>query len=303
MDEPNIILIASTVDCRSFLQSIVLVLLCIYLLWMIYTCVIKDISEYIQRRVSSWVRSQLYGVEITSIDAVLSNSIEEYAEEIDTVVTHVIREYTNSSGNRVIEHTFNDSYVILEIYDVLTKEDCAAMRDAAEKVGLEASEVMSGKDEKNLELDTNTRRSSGVFLSDSSAPVCRKFAHAAAELTGLPLEHQEETQVVSYGPGGVYEPHYDGCIDGDGQEYCIRGYGEAGDRLATLLVYINDGYTGGQTKFTNLGFTITPEIGKGILFYNIDENEKIIYKSEHTGTEVIEGNKWIATKWVHVRPF
>jgi hypothetical protein len=26
-------------------------------------------------------------------------------------------------------------------------------------------------------------------------------------------------------------------------------------------------------------------------------------ESEHTGTKVISGNKWIATKWVHSRPF
>jgi len=308
MDDPNIVVIASTIDCNKLLQFIVLILLFIYVTWMIYNCFIKDISEYIQRRVSSWVRSQLHlspvnEMQIASIDGVLSDTIEEYAEEIDTPVTHVFREYTHDSGHRVIEHTFNDSYVVLEIYDILTKEDCAAMRVEAEKAGLEESMVMSYNDEDNTELDTDTRRSSNIFLSDSLAPVFKKFADATVELTGIPLEHQEETQVVFYKPRGIYTAHYDGCVDGDGQEYCIEGYGTAGDRLATLLVYINDGYTGGQTKFTKLDFAVTPEIGKGILFYNIDKNEKIIYESEHSGSEVIKGHKWIATKWVHIRPF
>ena len=148
----------------------------------------------------------------------------------------------------------------------------------------------------------NVRNSFNIFLEDSTGDVFKTFAKAAADLTGMPTTHQEDTQVVFYMPGGYYRAHYDGCEEVE-KESCLNSYGKAGDRLASLLVYINDDYVGGKTEFTKLGFSVTPEIGKGILFYNIDENENLIYESQHTGADVIEGNKWIATKWVHIRPF
>ena len=281
---------------------------------MLYYCVVKDTSEYVQRKVSSWVRSylgmeevprieQLSGIEEADLTTLTIDEAESVLHSAVIDIKHTIRTYTRSSGHRVIEHTFNDSYVLLEIYDIFTKEECATMRKAAEKEGLETSLVMSYKDDDNLEVDEDIRKSSNIFLSDSTDPVFTKFADTAAEFTGLPATHQEETQIVSYKAGGMYIEHYDGCIDEEGKEFCLNNYGSAGDRLATLLVYINDDYTGGNTRFTKLGFAVTPELGKGILFYNIDENEKIIDESEHAGTEVITGSKWIATKWIHVRPF
>jgi prolyl 4-hydroxylase len=44
---------------------------------------------------------------------------------------------------------------------------------------------------------------------------------------------------------------------------------------------------------------VKPELGKAIIFYNIDNNLIVIKESLHGGLEVINGNKWIATKWIH----
>lgn len=311
MEQPNILLIATTVEYSSVLYSIVYTLIFLYIAWMAYYCVLKDVSEYIQRKISFWVRRYLGTEKVPRVEEVPRTEELPPMEEADlttlnTAVTdmkHTVREYIRSSGHRVVEHTFNDSYILLEIYDIFTKEECGIMRAEAEKQGLEVSQVMSYKDEDNLELDEDVRKSSHIFLADSTAPVFTRFAEFAADLTGIPVTHQEDTQIVSYRAGGMYTEHYDGCIDTEGKEFCLASYGTAGDRLATLLVYINDEYSGGCTRFTKLGFSVKPELGKGILFYNIDENEDIIDESEHTGTKVIHGNKWIATKWVHVKPF
>jgi prolyl 4-hydroxylase len=314
MEGANTLVIISTIDLYAVLQSIVYILIFLHILWMLYNILVKDLSEYIQTKGSAWIRALLKGnkeavtqtiaadVQIKSIEEVLSDSIEEIADSIEeiakdvnTPVKHDIREYINRSNKRVIEHTFNDSYKILEIYDILTKEECASMIAAAKEHEIERSEVIDG-------VYTNLRNSFNIFLEDSTGDVFKTFAKAAADLTGMPTTHQEETQIVFYMPGGYYRAHYDGCEEME-KESCLNFYGNAGDRLASLLVYINDDYVGGKTEFTKVGFSVTPEIGKGILFYNIDENEKLIYESEHTGTDVIEGNKWIATKWVHIRPF
>jgi len=311
MEGASTLVIISTLSLYATLQSILYILIFLYIVWMLYNIFIKDISEYIQTEVSGHIRAFLKGkkeestettvpnIELKYIEEVLSDSIEDISEDVNTPVKHDIREYINRIGKRVIEHTFNDSYKILEIYDVLTKEECASMIAAAKQYDIQRSDLVGY--EKNS-IDKGIRDSFNIFLNDSRGDAFETFAKAAADLTGMPATHQEDTQIVFYMPGGYYRAHYDGCEVAYRQS-CVNAYGSAGDRLATLLVYINDDYKGGNTEFTKVGFSVTPEIGKGILFYNIDENEEIIYESQHTGTDVIEGNKWIATKWVHIRPY
>lgn len=312
MEGANSLVIISTIDLYTALKSTLYILIFLYILWMLYNILIKDISEYIQTEVSGQIRAFLKlkkeapthttvpDIEIQSIEGVISDSIEEISEDLNKPVKHDIREYINHIGKRVIEHTFNDSYKILEIYDVLTKEECATMIATAKQYDIERSLVIG---DKNNTIDKDVRDSFNIFLKDSTGDTFETLAKATAELTGIPATHQEQTQIVFYMPRGYYRAHYDGCEEGETRESCLNGYGSAGDRLATLIVYINDDYKGGKTEFTKVGFSVTPEVGKGILFYNIDENEDIIYESEHTGTDVIEGNKWIATKWVHIRQY
>ena len=55
--------------------------------------------------------------------------------------------------------------------------------------------------------------------------------------------------------------------------------------------------------FVDLGLSIKPQIGKAILFYNVDDNENIIPKSKHRANNVLSGEKWICTIWSHIKPY
>jgi prolyl 4-hydroxylase len=71
----------------------------------------------------------------------------------------------------------------------------------------------------------------------------------------------------------------------------------------TILVYLNDNFKGGETSFPMLDKKIKPEKGKAVIFYNTDTNGTILRKSKHAGIPVIEGEKWICNKWIHLNKY
>ncbi len=84
-------------------------------------------------------------------------------------------------------------------------------------------------------------------------------------------------QVIRYKPGGFYSAHQ----DNPGGE---RNNG----REITVVVYLNDGFAGGTTSFSQLDYAFTPRTGYVLLFPSI-------YK--HKGEAVSEGTKYIIAGW------
>jgi hypothetical protein len=75
------------------------------------------------------------------------------------------------------------------------------------------------------------------------------------KITGIPKENQEELQVATYEPNGKFVEHFDSCIYED-REYCNRINHYAGERRATLLIYLNNDFKDGETEFVELGLNI-----------------------------------------------
>jgi predicted 2-oxoglutarate/Fe(II)-dependent dioxygenase YbiX len=114
----------------------------------------------------------------------------------------------------------------------------------------------------------------------------------------LPIENQEDLQIVSYKPGGFFTPHYDAC-DGK-KDYCQRMDGSAGPRLFTYLIYLNDDFEGGETVFPKLNKSVKPKKGKCVIFQSTvsPPDSRIILEALHGGNPVTSGNKWICNKWI-----
>jgi len=116
----------------------------------------------------------------------------------------------------------------------------------------------------------------------------------------MPLEHQEDLQIVKYTKDDFYKHHYDTPY----KDLPISKFNRlCGPRLATFLIYLNDDFEGGETEFIIINRTIKPKKGKALLFYNIDINLTLIPESMHRGKIIKKGEKWIANKWIRVWPF
>lgn len=139
------------------------------------------------------------------------------------------------------------------------------------------------------------RRSEQCWLDPKIHPLAAKvrlYAYRAlySYLKGI-LYHEEKLQVVKYAPGGYFRRHYDERVP----------WGSYG-RHATLLVYLNDDYDGGETVFPRLSREVKPEKGKAILFKNTHPGtRRCLWKSLHEGQPIHSGEKYILNLWVHLK--
>ena len=116
----------------------------------------------------------------------------------------------------------------------------------------------------------------------------------ASQLTGMPLSHIENLQVTRYKKDGKFDYHYDTDPKQKNQA--------SWSRIATLMIYLNEDFVGGETEFPKIQTSFIPETGKAILFWSVINGE-LIKDSMHKGCEIISGEKWIANIWIHSEPF
>jgi len=192
--------------------------------------------------------------------------------------------------------TRQEYYQITEIPNFLTPDECDQIIKLSQH-RLITSKVYNPGDNKT---DYSSRVSEQCWLSDAEHSVVDKFSKRARKLTGTGNRYQEQLQVVKYNPGGFFKPHYDACETGRlGDEWCEKMDKPNGPRLVTVLVYLSDDFTGGETYFPYLKRSVKPQKGKAVIFYNIDSKKQVIDESMHGGNPVTSGTKWIANKWIH----
>jgi prolyl 4-hydroxylase len=202
----------------------------------------------------------------------------------------------------LLKETYSNSYNVQEIENLLTPEECDQLIEFSRKKGMKESDVLSYGHATDTVVDKHNRTSKTAWLQDTEHPIAMKVATLSEELTKIPRENQEMLQVAYYEPGGKFNEHYDACNESN-KEYCDKMNHYAGHRWATLLIYLNDNFDGGETEFPLIHKKIAPKKGKGILFWNTYENEVIIPESRHKGNPVEHGEKWICTKWSHFKKY
>jgi 2OG-Fe(II) oxygenase superfamily len=114
---------------------------------------------------------------------------------------------------------------------------------------------------------------------------------ARKELPGLELDHIEKMQITQYESGQFYKPHFD--------FYNTRGWENTveNDRRATVIVYLNDGFTNGQTSFPELNISVHPVAGMA-LYWRYDYDPATNAKTLHGGDPVGEGTKYITQAFI-----
>ena len=103
----------------------------------------------------------------------------------------------NFTENRIVKHKYDD-YEILEIYDILTPQECKELIRLANKKGLHQSEILNNTDGKDTEVRTEFRKSKQAWLPNSYDKIVMKIANFSEKITGIPKENQEELQVAKY---------------------------------------------------------------------------------------------------------
>ncbi|KAG0521064.1 hypothetical protein BDA96_08G128900 [Sorghum bicolor] len=155
--------------------------------------------------------------------------------------------------------------------------------------------------------DSSSRTSSGMFLKRGQDTIVRTIEQRIADYTSVPIENGEPLQVLHYTVGQKFEPHFDYT---DGTSVTKIG----GPRKATFLMYLSDVEEGGETVFPNAtakgsapsaksGISVKPKMGDALLFWSMKPDGSLDPKSLHGANPVIKGDKWSATKWIHVNKY
>ncbi|BAS82476.1 Os03g0166200, partial [Oryza sativa Japonica Group] len=249
----------------------------------------------------------------------------------------------------------------------LSDVECEHLIALAKQGRMERSTVVNGKSGESVM--SKTRTSSGMFLIRKQDEVVARIEERIAAWTMFPAENGESMQMLRYGQGEKYEPHFDYIR---GRQASARG----GHRIATVLMYLSNVKMGGETVFpdaearlsqpkdetwsdcaeqgfagmvdtrkpklylqilvcsnvimcnfedkslnsqllgsscsfafcplvTMFGFclAVKPTKGSAVLFFSLYPNATFDPGSLHGSCPVIQGEKWSATKWIHVRSY
>ncbi|OMO52771.1 Metridin-like ShK toxin [Corchorus olitorius] len=193
----------------------------------------------------------------------------------------------------------------------LSSDECDHLITLA-KDKLEKS--MVADNESGQSIESEVRTSSGMFLQKAQDEIIADIEARIASWTFLPVENGESMQILHYEHGQKYEPHFDYFHDKANQEL-------GGHRIATVLMYLSDVESGGETVFPNSegkvdqpkddswsdcaknGYAVKPRKGDALLFFSLHPDATTDVNSLHGSCPVIKGEKWSATKWIHVRSF
>jgi prolyl 4-hydroxylase len=179
---------------------------------------------------------------------------------------------------------------------LLSDDECRGLIELA-KPRLARSltvETKTGGEEINAD-----RTSSGMFFQRGENELIRRIEARIARLLNWPEENGEGLQVLHYQPGTEYKPHYDYFDPKEPGTPTILKRG--GQRVGTLLMYLAEPDKGGGTTFPDVHLEIAPKRGNGVFFSY--ERPHPSTRTLHGGAPVVEGEKWIATKWLRERRF
>lgn len=203
-----------------------------------------------------------------------------------------------AADREIVVHSRGEDPVFAALGNVVDADECKAIIEMA-KPRLAPSTLvdpMSGRD-----VVSDKRASWGMFFRLGENDLVARLDRRLSALMNLPLENGEGLQLLYYPTGAGSEPHHDylAPTNAANRESIAR----SGQRVSTLVTYLNDAPEGGQTVFPQLGLAVSPIRGNACYFEYCDGNGRVDARSLHASAPVTRGDKWVMTKWMRERRF
>lgn len=199
-----------------------------------------------------------------------------------------------AGGVRVLACLSNPRIVVLG--GLLSDAECDGLIEVAQ-ARLARSETVASRTG-GSEVSA-ARTSEGMFFEREENALCAGIEQRIAALLGWPLENGEGLQVLRYRTNAEYQPHYDYFDPMQPGTPAVLQRG--GQRVASLVMYLNTPPRGGATVFPEAHFSVQPIKGHAV-FFSYDRPHPMT-RTLHGGAPVLEGEKWVATKWLRERRF
>jgi hypothetical protein len=165
--------------------------------------------------------------------------------------------------------------MVWTIADVLSAAECEALIRRIEEGKPEPAPVTTSR---GFVMMPQVRNNDRVMFDDAelAKTLFERVRHGLPrDVDGrVPVGANERFRCYRYTKGQRFKAHFDGAF--------TRSPAEASE--LTLMVYLNEGFTGGETAFLDLEQVVTPRRGMALLFTHC-----IL----HEGCEVLSGTKYV----------
>ena len=148
---------------------------------------------------------------------------------------------------------------------------------------------------------SNANRTSDSCDMDRYADGVRQIDEYIAASLGLAPEHGETMQGQRYAPGQHFRTHHD--YFHEGESYWPRMRETGGQRTWTAMIYLNEVEEGGATWFPQAGVRAVPRKGMLLVWNNMAPDGSPNTATLHEGMPVVDGVKYIVTKWFREEPW
>lgn len=129
----------------------------------------------------------------------------------------------------------------------------------------------------------------------------RSIDQRIAHLLGIKEEFGETLQGQRYEVGQQFKPHQD--YFHVTEPYWQREIYAGGQRTWTAMIFLNDVAAGGHTEFPDVGISVSPVPGTLLAWNNMCADGTPNRLTLHAGRPVVEGTKYIITKWFRENPW
>lgn len=166
--------------------------------------------------------------------------------------------------------------------DFMSAKECEKLISFCEESDLFKRSVIMAS-EADQKHSAHRTSSSAMMEMDQSIPVIEDLKEKIAAFLEIKTDKIEKLQCVRYFESEGFKPHFDSYVK---------------KRKLTCLLYLNEGFVGGETYFPEVDFGAVPKKGRLLIFQNLDENDNLISQSFHEGSALIEGVKYACNIWI-----
>jgi prolyl 4-hydroxylase len=150
-----------------------------------------------------------------------------------------------------------------------------------------------------MQHDTRTNSAAAFTILELDLPMLLVRARIANTL-GVPMLFLERFNIFRYETGQRFSRHVD-FLDPSTPQFA-EDLARHGQRAATFLVYLNDGFEGGETNFLAIGRALKGRLGDAVFFYNLDAQGAPDRLTVHEGVAPTSGEKWLLSQFIRDRP-
>ena len=116
------------------------------------------------------------------------------------------------------------------------------------------------------------------------------FIELADKCVGRSLDWFEAPDLMRYREGGYYSGH----ADSENMDLQTRKWSKVIDRDLSMLIYLNDGYEGGELSFYKFNYQVWPRAGAVVMF---PSDHRYLHQAE----KVTKGVRYAIVSWASVK--